>query len=362
MSTYNALLERAQGIVPDLDEKEADLVVDLLSRVLDLEGPPPIPDPEDESYQRGVIKHSTTNRGIALAETWRKGPWRCVLIHSKSIPQARHKTRTLPDGSKVPIVDSASTTAQRRVVMACRHFKLDNPVGDCVVSITSNPTRTFMAWRRPSEAEARWSQELLGDVDNYAKTILDGLQKAGVIRNDRGVIEARVTKVDPWKGPAESLEEYQKNRLLAAAEEEVRPEEMEELRLDLGASKKLFNSLFPSARRRGRPVATGTERADQRAQLIEALKNGIGKAELDAMREKLGAPKTLLRGLNKLRLQGQRKRLLEAIKGGKSDKELEKLRVAVDATPSLLRRLRLRKGREAAEKAARNTKKKSGRS
>lgn len=48
---------------------------------------------------------------------------------------------------------------------------------------------------QPITEELRWMPR--GDLDNYAKSILDGLQRGGVFTNDRQVVELHVRTVWP---------------------------------------------------------------------------------------------------------------------------------------------------------------------
>jgi hypothetical protein len=69
--------------------------------------------------------------------------------------------------------------------------------------------RTFMAWRERLPGET-FNAMLRGDVDNYTKNCLDGLQKARIISNDHGVFRLAATKPlpDEWLAapPALALE------------------------------------------------------------------------------------------------------------------------------------------------------------
>ena len=44
-------------------------------------------------------------------------------------------------------------------------------------------------------ADEKWSTKLRGDIDNYIKLALDGIQRAGIIANDRQVVQVDAIKV-----------------------------------------------------------------------------------------------------------------------------------------------------------------------
>ena len=68
----------------------------------------------------------------------------------------------------------------------------DSPVfeGPVAVEMTFSAEATYITIRAVEE----WHTPLRGDLDNYIKLCLDGCQRAGIIPNDRLVVQVKAVK------------------------------------------------------------------------------------------------------------------------------------------------------------------------
>ena len=82
---------------------------------------------------------------------------------------------------------------EEAVAMLCRATR--QSVGDdpCDISIELHETKAIVLITPVPDAPKR---KLKGDVDNYAKAILDGLQKGQMIENDKQVRELHLSFVE----------------------------------------------------------------------------------------------------------------------------------------------------------------------
>jgi Holliday junction resolvase RusA-like endonuclease len=94
------------------------------------------------------------------------------------------------------VLDSKSRRFQAKIVDACRCLNLNQSYKEAAVVCMLGADRTFLAWRERQNGET-FNATLRGDTDNYTKNCLDGLQKAHVISNDRGVFRLIATKSLP---------------------------------------------------------------------------------------------------------------------------------------------------------------------
>jgi len=215
MRTLSDIFEDAISL--GLKGKVADIVDELLQRGLDLEGPPPEPIKGiSTDYRRDFIRTtSTTTRPngtpIGIAATWLTDTWRCLLLEIPSCAMARphrphQNNKDASDTNRqgrhtfvapaMAVLDSKSRRFQLKIVDACRCLNLNQSYKEAAVVCILGTDRTFLAWRERQDGET-FNAMLRGDTDNYTKNCLDGLQKARIIINDRGVFRLVATKSLP---------------------------------------------------------------------------------------------------------------------------------------------------------------------
>lgn len=207
-----------EAISLGLKGKVADLVDELLQRGLDLEGPPPeFMKGVSVDYRRTFIRTSpTTTRPdgtpIGMAATWITDVWRCLLLEIPSCAMARpqrphQNNRDISNTNNtqgrhtfiapaMAVLDSKSRRFQAKIVDACRCLDLKQSYQEAAMVCMLGADRTFLAWRERQKNET-FNAILRGDTDNYTKNCLDGLQKARIISNDRGVFRLVATKPLP---------------------------------------------------------------------------------------------------------------------------------------------------------------------
>lgn len=243
MTTLLSFLPRAQALEAS-PEVEA-LVADLLGQLLLVEGPPVDPVSGISEDFREVIARSPKGRPMCLCRTWTTGPWRCLLLDTKSVPMGRPIFLSNKAGGGPPraITDSPSQAFQRRIVAACRDLGIAMPVGEGAVHTVLGIHRTFLAWRS-RELDEPMNRELRGDADNFAKNILDGLQQAGVLPNDRGVFRLTAAKDLPasWEALPFSLEEAIRKEALTRR---AKGDHLETIRVDMRLAKAHMARIFP---------------------------------------------------------------------------------------------------------------------
>ncbi len=293
MASFVNLLAKAQALTTLKDPDTEALVENLLGLLLNYEGPPvtPIPDVSEEISLPKIIR-SPKGRPWAVAQTWITGPWRCLLLETASVPMGRPITLKAEEGKKGrTITDSRSLGFQNRIVMACHQLGISAPIGEGAVHTVLGTHRSFLAWRSREEDESM-NRDLRGDADNFAKNILDGLQRAGVLPNDRGVFRLTATKDLPegWDRPPVPLEEALRQ---AALELKAKGTPFEticvELRLSRAHMGRIFADYDVPRSARAMDPAQAQAKAKQAFDLI--LKGTPYKqARLDT-----GAPGTLLR-------------------------------------------------------------------
>jgi Holliday junction resolvase RusA-like endonuclease len=165
----------------------------LLLALLDADGPPPAPVPGFSSEANKGIARSPKGRPLFLCESWQTGEWTCLLLDLPPVTMGRPIFLPNPAG-KGPgrtVTDYQSQKFQRRIGAACAAFDLPKPANPCKVVVQCNATRTFVAWRQLPDP----APDLRGDLDNYAKNILDGLQRCSLLANDRIIADLKVARV-----------------------------------------------------------------------------------------------------------------------------------------------------------------------
>ncbi len=90
---------------------------------------------------------------------------------------------------------------EHRVAMYARHVGRIDPDGVAlavhVLAVLPRPQRLC---RRADPDGLMWATSAAADVDNIAKAVLDGLQLAGVLADDRHVVEVHAVKCYAEKG------------------------------------------------------------------------------------------------------------------------------------------------------------------
>jgi Holliday junction resolvase RusA-like endonuclease len=88
----------------------------------------------------------------------------------------------------------ATRDYEEAVAMLCRATRESLGETLCSIDIELYPTKAIVTITPLPDEPAR---KIKGDVDNYAKAILDGLQKGQMIENDKQVTELRVSFPTP---------------------------------------------------------------------------------------------------------------------------------------------------------------------
>lgn len=250
MTSLLDFLPRARGleVAPEVES----LLEDLLGHILIVEGPPVEPIPGLSEDYRTEITRSDKGRPLCVSSTWTTGPWRCLLMETHSVAMGRgitlkaDTTKTGQGGRERTILDSKSASFQKRVIRACHGLGINAPVGEGAVHTCFGSHRTFLAWRS-REMDEPMNRGLRGDVDNFAKNILDGLQKAGVLPNDRGVHRLTAAKDLPesWLNAPPTLEEVLRQEAMARRS---KGEPLETIRVEMRLSKAHLGRIFPDYR------------------------------------------------------------------------------------------------------------------
>lgn len=321
MRALAAIFEEAKTL--GLKGKVADLVDELLQRGLDLEGPPPEPiEGISVDYQRTFIRTlPTTTRPdgtpIGMAATWITDVWRCLLLeipscamarpqrphqNSKDIPNTNGTGRQVFVAPAMAVLDSKSRRFQSKIVDACRCLNLGQSYQEAAVVCMLGANRTFLAWRERQGGET-FNAMLRGDTDNYTKNCLDGLQKARVISNDRGVFRLVATKPLPtnWlTTPVAVADEIAQ----AAIQMHTEGESYQKIKNNLILSYAKMAELFPDyqsiklqakgKQKTGRDAGRPPTKAYTKQDVIQALT--IAECEgLRAARRQTGVPTTQIK-------------------------------------------------------------------
>jgi transposase-like protein len=242
--------------------------MDAVIAALSYAGPPVTPVEGYSEDVTEVIVKAATGRAQFSAASWVTYPWTCVRIDVPSVPMGRPILLPSSEEGSPPTfrLDHQSATFQRRIGAAMRALQITSPTGRCVVHSASSPLSSFIAWRDLDPDLDGDPTALPGDVDNYAKNTLDGMQRARVLRNDRVVMRLSSIKTPVSEfGVLPTLDE----RLLAAAHaalpgaETASVEELDEARRALGTTRAQMHAWFPhyplKARARRRAEGTPTK-------------------------------------------------------------------------------------------------------
>ncbi len=198
------LIARAQTLRLHPDSQAAKVIEDALHALLLAEGPAPQPiDGFSEDLQTGIAR-STFGRIRFLAHTWTTGPWRCLLLDLNPVPMGRPQLLMDKDTKKSRVtVDYPSRKMQQQIKFACTSLNLPPPPEPSRFVTAFDKHRTFIAWTGYSEDVS----VLKGDLDNYAKNVLDGLQRSGLVRNDKTVASLLAVNC-PMSAPVRTLDDY----------------------------------------------------------------------------------------------------------------------------------------------------------
>lgn len=297
MSSFLDLLAQADALIashPDLPDGAKDLLDSVLLRLLNIEGPPATPiEGFSEEITNDTLIRSIKGRPDFMARSWITEPWRCLLIDRPSIPMGRPITLKPAEGETIgrTILESKSQHFQQRIVQACQQLRITVPVGEGAVHAVFGTHRTFIAWRMREQDEPM-NRALRGDVDNFSKNILDGLQRAGILPNDRGVFHLTATKGIPsgWDQPTMPLEETIRKMAL---DQRAKGESYETIMADLRLSRAHMLRIFPDYKlpRAFRPKNPSQDHAKTK----QALDRILAGEPYIKVRKETGAPGNLLR-------------------------------------------------------------------
>lgn len=186
----------------------ADLFERIMQSLLDAEGPPADPIEGISTMVRTAIARTPKGRPMFLCHTWETGSWTCLLLDLQPVVMGRPVFLPNPAGRGLPrvVTDYRSQKFQRRIGAACHALGLPPPPEPCRVCSRLSPTRVFLAWSAIESAPP----VLVGDLDNYAKNVLDALQRARIVVNDRTIAAIAFSRAE-LPAPAQTLDQ----RLLA---------------------------------------------------------------------------------------------------------------------------------------------------
>jgi Holliday junction resolvase RusA-like endonuclease len=210
MSLLENLILKTQALKLKPESPAAKVLDDALEAVLLLEGPPTQPIDNFSEDVTTTIARSNAGRIRFLAHTWQTGPWRCLLLDLAPVPMGRPQLLSDPKTNTHRVtVDYHSRKMQEQIKFACHSLSLPPPPEPSRVFTAFDRHRTFLAWTAYSLPVST----LKGDLDNYAKNALDGLQRARMLRNDKTV--ASLTAVNcPMPEARRTLQDYLHDQIL----------------------------------------------------------------------------------------------------------------------------------------------------
>ncbi|WP_415907034.1 hypothetical protein [Oleiharenicola sp. Vm1] len=187
------------------DSALADLFERIMQSLLDAEGPPAEPIAGISTAVQTAIARTPKGRPMFLCHTWETGSWTCLLLDLPPVVMGRPVFLPNPAGRGLPrvVTDYRSQKFQRRIGAACHALGLPPPPEPCRVCSRLSPTRVFLAWA-PIEVAP---PALVGDLDNYAKNVLDALQRARIVVNDRTIAAIAFSRAD-LPAPAQTLDQH----------------------------------------------------------------------------------------------------------------------------------------------------------
>lgn len=170
----------------------AELFERTMQALLDAEGPPAEPIAGISTPSSSAIARSPKGRPLFLCHTWETGPWTCLLLDLAPVVMGRPVFLPNPAGRGLPrvVTDYQSQKFQRRIASACIALNLPRPPEPSRLCSLLDLNRLFLAWS-PFTGSA---PALKGDLDNYAKNVMDALQRARIVTNDRTIASVSFTR------------------------------------------------------------------------------------------------------------------------------------------------------------------------
>lgn len=211
MPNLERLIAEVQALNMRGSTPAAKVCEKLLEALLDAEGPPPAPLEGFSTAPIPAIARSPKGRPLFPCHTWRTGRWTCLMLDLAPVVMGRPVFLPNPSGKGPPraVTDYRSQKFQKRIGAACQALTLTPPSSHCRLHTRLSPDRVFICWA-PSDQAA---PELRGDLDNYAKNILDGMQRCGLLVNDRYIADLHISR--DYLPPAQiTLETMTLNHLL----------------------------------------------------------------------------------------------------------------------------------------------------
>jgi crossover junction endodeoxyribonuclease RusA len=115
-----------------------------------------------------------------------------VTKHAQTLwwtPRAKERPRaTVRNGKAIMYTPSKTTEAEKVLAEQWEHPPVEGPIAVSLVLADGYITVTI------EDCPPHISKKLRGDIDNYAKTVLDGLNGVAFI-DDRQIVRLEVTKL-----------------------------------------------------------------------------------------------------------------------------------------------------------------------
>ena len=210
MPNLEQLISEVQALNMRASTPAAKLCDKLLDALLEAEGPPPTPIEGYSTNLRPAIARAPKGKPLFTCQAWQTGQWVCLMLDIPPVVMGRPIFLPHPSGKGPPrtVTDYQSQKFQKRIGAACQAHALPPPVPPCRLHIKVG-ARVFVAWA-PLKTPV---PELRGDLDNYAKNILDGLQRCSLLVNDRFIADLHISR-DYLPPPPCSLEDATLKHLL----------------------------------------------------------------------------------------------------------------------------------------------------
>lgn len=217
MSSVVGYIRELQTLRLPESSAAAALFERILQSLLEAEGPPPSPIEGISSPVKTAIARTPTGRPLYLCHAWTTADWTCVLLDLAPVVMGRPFFLKNPNGGPGRVVtDYRSQKFQRRLGAACTALGLPPmPEPSRVCSLLAS-TRLFVAWapiihytppaftveQRRANRDAKRA-----DLDNYAKNVLDALQRVRIASNDRTIASLSFSRVN-LPEPTETLDQH----------------------------------------------------------------------------------------------------------------------------------------------------------
>lgn len=217
MSSLTEHIKAVQALGFAEGSRESETCERLLIALLDAEGPPAEPIPGFSTNLVQGLARSPKGRPLYPCASWMTGGWTCLLLDLTPVSMGRPIFLPNPSGKGPPraVTDYQSQKFQKRVGAACESLNLPALTNPSRLTIRLSGYRTFLAWA-PMPAED--APALRGDLDNFTKNTLDGLQRSGRLKNDRDIARLHVTR-EHLAPPTHSIDDLLLERLAVARAE-----------------------------------------------------------------------------------------------------------------------------------------------